>query len=74
VCCLFYFLLHITFFKEKVKSGRVGLFLGFIVVFFMWAFKNNGLFVLVQSNYFNTEDNYERLIDFLTVLNYGSKP
>jgi len=61
-------------FQRKSKEWESGTFFRFYCVFFMWAFKNNGLFVLVQSNYFNTEDNYERLIDFLTVLNYGSKP
>ena len=59
VCCLFYFLLHSTFFKGRVKSG---ILVGFIV-FFRWAQKTSDF--LVGSNYINTEDN-GRLIEFLS--------
>jgi len=44
----------------------VGFLVGFIV-FFKWAtLKKNECVFLVGSNYINTEDNYGRLIDFLS--------
>jgi len=59
---LFYFLLHSTFFKGKVKSGIIG---GFY--FFKWAFqKTTGSDCLVASNQINTEHNYGLLLDFLS--------
>jgi len=57
VCCLFYFLLHSTFFKGKVTSG--------FYCFFQWAFENTGWFSSVVCNYINIEDNCGRLIDFV---------
>jgi len=59
VCCLFYFLLHNAFSKEKLRVGF------WWVYWFKWAFQN-GWFFLFGSNYVNAEDNYERLIDFLS--------
>jgi len=53
----FYFIAH---FSKKVKSG-------ILMDFFVFS---SGLFktgdFLVGSDYINTEDNYERLIDFLS--------
>ena len=43
----------------------MGLLIGFI--FFKWVFKKTtGCVFLVGSNYINTEDNYGRIIDFLS--------
>jgi len=42
VCCLFYFLLHSTFFNGKVKS----VFLVAFICFFKWAFINKRVFFL----------------------------
>jgi len=61
VCYLFCFLFHGTCFKGKVQSGIFG---GFYC-FFKWPLKKN-VFFLVRSKYMNTEDNYARLIDFLS--------
>jgi len=40
-------------------------FLGGFIVFLNGLFKETGVF-LVGSNYINTEDNYGRLIEFLS--------
>jgi len=57
---LFYLILHSTFFK-----GKVG-FLVFFLFFLSEFFKKNLVVSLVGFNYINTEDNYGRLIEFLS--------
>ena len=61
VCCLFYFLLHGIFSKEKNKVRYLA---GFIV-FLSGFFEIKSIF-LVGSNYINHGDNYGCLIDFLS--------
>jgi len=39
---------------------------GFLLVYKVRFFKNTWVFFLVGSNYINSEDNYGRLIDFLS--------
>jgi len=55
---LLYFIAHSS--KEK---QRAGVLLGFSV--FSWAFLKKLVF-FIGSNYINTEDNYGRLIEFLS--------
>jgi len=60
VCCLFYFLLHSTFFKGKVKSGIFG---GFYCFSLLGLLKKGLIyFGWVQLR----EGSYGRLIDFLS--------
>ena len=64
VCCLFYFLLHNTFFKEKVRSE---ILVGFIVFFKSGFFqKPGGVFWLGSITSTLKNDNYERLVEFLS--------
>ena len=58
-CCLFYFLFHSTFSNEKL-SVRFWWFLLFEVGL------SKRVIFLFGSNCINAQDNYERLIDFLS--------
>jgi len=62
VCCLFYFLFHSRFFKGKVKCRIFG---GFYCFFLSGFFKKTSDFIGWVKLH-NTEDNYGRLIDFLS--------
>ena len=64
MCCLFYFLLHSTFFKLKVTSG---IFCEFYCFFKVGCKKKpGGLFWLGPITSTLRNDNYERLIEFLS--------
>jgi len=61
MCCLFYFILHNAFFKGKSKSG---IFVEFYC-FFSGLLKKSSVF-LFGSNSINTDDDYGRLVEFLS--------